>query len=193
MSRFVYGRQGITESMTLPQPRPQDYPKECWKNAPFNYVLYRCGEYCKFVLATAYGLLKREHKHILVDIKVHDLKPGEHPCLPGWHCDSVLDPEHDSRPENHIIFVTGHGCLTEFTTGEYELETTKTDPRSYNKQLSEIKPTYSSVKSCTLTKYGRWNFHRGPAAKIAEKRLLIRISETDVVRPRRQPFQVTYV
>jgi hypothetical protein len=85
--------------------------------------------------------IKNNRKYVIVDVKVHMLKPGFSPAIPGWHTDGVprgerLNPLSNEepdifaqdcisngitkidntvlRPTHFHMLVTGQGCLTEF-------------------------------------------------------------------------------
>ena len=57
-----------------------------------------------------------------------------------------------------------------------------------NDLKAQIAETYPDVKevevpSCQIVTYGRYDFHRGSVSLADGKRLLIRVTETDLVRP----------
>lgn len=168
------------------QPDLEDFPELNFKNAHVNHVLENTTDYIRTVIKNI--KLVGGRAHTIVDIKVHDIEPGKHPCLPGWHCDSVIDPSHPTEGEIHHIFVTGQASLTEFIGEPICL---CIDSRlqqqqllnSFRNQICNINPRIIRIPSCTITTYGRLDFHRGSTGLFNEKRLLIRVTETDLIRP----------
>jgi hypothetical protein len=131
------------------------------------------------------------HNFVLVDVKTQEISKGKIPCIPGWHTDTIINPFHDSRPEVHHIFVTGYASLTEFIDQPVTLEVCQNleDPvmlANFRSQIDRIDPQVTKLNSCQLTTYGRFDFHRGSVGKYPERRLLIRVTESDVVRPRKK-------
>lgn len=73
--------------------------------------------------------IRGDHKHIVVDTKVHMLMAGMFPAIPGWHTDGVPrgnsgDPQAKDKPNIWLqekgrspkfhLLVTGEGALTDF-------------------------------------------------------------------------------
>lgn len=155
------------------------YPEFTCKNAEFDLIYKKSNHYIHYVLNNI--KLRNKHKYVAVDVKVHDLKVGECPCIPGWHCDTTIELR-DELPEVHHLFVTGEGCLTEFIDEPLSLK----HGSLYELQRQIRKDVkVKAIDSCTITTYGRFDFHRGPIAKINEKRLLVRVTETDIIVPNR--------
>lgn len=150
--------------------------------------------------------LTHSRKHTLVDIKVHMLKAGFCPAIPGWHTDGIprqedgsargpLEPDYARQgsplrqtPIYHL-FVTGFNCLTEFIDEPlcldlppgrdlYARMTKQVDLRVAS---GELKP--KKVESCAWTTFDWWDIHRGVPATGDEWRLLIRVTETDYDTP----------
>ena len=176
----------------FPQPSQGDFPSLQFKYASFSYVYANTTSYVQQVLDAM--PLQHKHKRVVVDVKVTDIKPGSPPCLPGWHCDSVIDPYDTTLPEAHHIFVTGNASLTEFIGEPVSLHY---DPSLkhqkllafFRSQLNEFKNLKVwKVPSCRITTYGRFDFHRGSIGLFPEKRLLIRATETDLIKPRNTPY-----
>lgn len=112
-------------------------------------------------------MLKYSYKYI--DVKVHKLKAGNTPCIPGWHLDGGF--EHSS---DYILMVSGVS-LTDFNSGEYEYipgeKIMLTNARLAN--LSEA-DTYSA-KDWTPYYYDNTMPHRGTPARCDGSRFLFRI------------------
>jgi hypothetical protein len=138
--------------------------------------------------------LTRQRRYLAVDIKVHDVEPRRYTCIPGWHCDTVINPYHQTLGEIHHIFVSGGAALTEFIGEPVSLEILEglSGPsllQALQKQLKDLQFSVQKVPSCQIVTYGRWDFHRASLGLYPEKRLLIRVSETDVIRPSVQKLQ----
>jgi hypothetical protein len=120
-------------------------------------------------------------KYQYVDIKVHDLVKGSRTTRDNhWHLDSSLTPQ-DGEFENYL-FVTGNHNLTEFSTDQI-LAKKHTNSFSFNKEVAPLVRNITPIKSCTITKYDGFNLHRGVKCEIPEKRLLIRLINTDTKLP----------
>ena len=89
-----------------------------------------------------------------VDVKVQELSPGQYTCIPGWHSDTKGDPN-----AIHHLYVVGEN-RTEFL---------------------EPDGSVNVIPNATWKTYGS-DLHRGPRVKIGETRLLIRVTESDMVK-----------
>ena len=98
-----------------------------------------------------------------VDVKVQPLSIGETTCLPGWHKDSVSDPD----ALHHLFIIGDNRTWFKMCDGEVEL------PHGH----------YAT--------YGSDVDHRGPEVEIVEVRLLVRVTESNVIRPN-TVFRKTY-
>lgn len=106
----------------LPPPTEEDLQGVVsFKYADFDYAYRECGsDYVRHVLESA--PIQGNHKRVLVDIKIHDLKHGEYPCVPGWHLDGSANiRDLPKRPEIFSLFVTGDHARTEFLRRPIEL------------------------------------------------------------------------
>ncbi|MGE0710294.1 MAG: hypothetical protein AB7N76_13730 [Planctomycetota bacterium] len=187
-ARVLYNAEPLRLGVELPPPSPEDLPRTCFKLAALERVRAETSDYVRAVLDAA--ALRGEHRFVVVDVKVQEVEAGRFPCIPGWHCDSVLDPHHPSRPEVHHLFVSGAACLTEFVAEPVELEVgPAASPRAFlralARQVARLDPAVRAVPSCRLVEYGRLDLHRGARAREDERRLLVRVTETDVIEPRR--------
>ena len=180
---FTFNSTPYTLGPSLRAPSEEDLPMVFFKYAPIDYVRENSNAYVNHVLNNM--PIQHKHRRVLVDVKLHDLNEGDVPCIPGWHCDSIVDPFHKSRPEVHHIFVTGAGCLTEFMKSLVELNIEKDDMfNSLRRQLKRKQGLETfHVDSCRIMSYSRFSFHRGVSAKKKEKRLLIRVTESDIIKP----------
>lgn len=123
------------------------------------------------------GFCNRKHDRVVVDLKVVDLKEGETTCIPGWHIDTVVTPYHDSLPENHLIFCTEFG--TEFLNTPVEFNPNMMHFREVLETLGEHE--VFTADPGKVYRYSRTHFHRGPKVTRDCRRLLMRITETNVI------------
>ena len=119
----------------------------------------------------------------LVDYKVRDLKVGECGCmLEGWHLDVVPNPHHDSKPDIHLIYSTEFG--TDFLTKELPvsegLEHFKDVLSDYSD--SELEDFCEQSKPNSVSMYNRFQLHRGPVVTKDCRRMLLRLTATEVIR-----------
>lgn len=184
--RFVYNAAPLRLGASLPPPGAGDLPRVTFKHAPLERVRAESGDWVRAVLDAV--ALRGLHRWVVVDVKVTAIEPGRYPCIPGWHCDSVLDPLHPSRPEVHHLLVTGTASLTEFVAAPVELEigpapSARAFLAGLGRQLAAQEPPVRAVPSCRLVEYGRFDLHRGARGVARETRVLVRVTETDVIQP----------
>lgn len=131
------------------------------------------------VLSDMTKYLSKQHRFTLVDVKVKDVASNAYTCIPGWHIDSVTNPRHESSPENHLIWV--QGTPTEFVRDPVEFPWELTH---FSQVIDEI-PIDNAMKlnENSIYRYGRYHLHRGPRVGPRERRILIRVTETDLIRP----------
>ncbi len=114
-----------------------------------------------------------------LDYKVRDLEPLQYGCpIPGWHLDVVRNPNHNTRPDVHMIFTTE--CGTELLMNHIPLSKSCVDwkecldlPRGED-EIIQLEPNKVHF-------YNRYQFHRGPIVERAMRRLMIRITGTEVI------------
>jgi len=167
----------------LRQPRIEDL-RGCsmFKYAPLDYI-HGLTPYVKKVIGHA--PIVGNHKYVLVDVKISKVQKGRWSCLRGWHCDVTMNPVRPERPEKHHLFVSGHNCLTEFVKHpsliQFDDKIRYPNKSWIDDQLEGC--SVIEVPSCQYVTYGRRTLHRGPKAKEDEIRLLVRITETDIILP----------
>lgn len=156
------------------------------KYGSWNFAYNNTSKYVRSILDKI--PIQNNHKSVLVDIKVHTLEIGERPTLPNWHIDCVTNP-FDPRPEEvHHIFVAGK-CLTEFLEEDIEIDISPIDRiANFNKYCEGQKIT--TIPNRKIVTYGRFP-HRGAICNIPETRLLIRVTESDILKPKNQVFEPT--
>lgn len=119
----------------------------------------------------------------LVDYKVKELKKGDCGCmLDGWHLDVVENPWHKSKPDTHIVYSTEFG--TEFLTCKIPV---RTDEDHFEKTLSlydleDLELHTVQSKPNHVSMYNRFQLHRGPKVSRNCKRMLLRLTATEVVK-----------
>ena len=192
LSQFDFNYQPLSLGKSFEQPKPEDFPSLCFKNSPLPYVREHTTLYVQKVLDAV--PLTRKRRYLTVDVKVHDVELGRYTCIPGWHCDTVIDPYHQTPGEIHHIFVSGEAALTEFIAEPVSLTISEglSGPpllQTLQTQLQSLRFPIQKVPSCRIVTYGRWDFHRASIGLFPEKRLLIRVSETDVIRPSVQKLE----
>jgi hypothetical protein len=190
MTSHQFNFQPLTFGKSFPQPEENDFPEICFKYGDYDYVFQHTTPYVQRILDAA--PVQGKHQYVVVDIKVANIQVGKPPCIPGWHCDTVVDPFHDSLPEVHHLFVTGNASLTQFIGMPLNLEIPEGLQHQkllahLRKQIDRLTYPVVTIPSCQWATYGRYDFHRGNPGSYEEKRLLVRVTETDVITPIRQP------
>ncbi len=165
----------------------------CFKYADYDYVYRNCAnDYIRYVLdhIPIFG----RHKHVLLDVKVHDLKQGQIPCVPGWHLDGSINPKNlPKRPEVFTLFVTGSNARTEFFSEPIRIEVEDswnfaTMSRKCSRFVPQLTLAVWTAGYCQFVTYDDHHFHRGRRATGNEKRLLIRTTETDIITPQNRIY-----
>lgn len=150
------------------------WPYEDWKYASVDHVYPRTSPTVqKIIDATPITGTKR---HTLIDVKVQDLHPNLCSCLPGWHFDGV--PLSDDL---HHLCVVGGPC-TEFLADPIVLRMDEDMKLPEIPDLPVIKISEGDIHTFTS-----FDLHRGVYATEPCRRLLVRITESDRIRPRNQP------
>tara|TARA_Y100000114_G_C11764120_1_gene332338 strand:+ start:31577 stop:32152 length:576 start_codon:yes stop_codon:yes gene_type:complete len=117
----------------------------------------------------------------LVDYKVRDLKVGDCGCiLEGWHLDVVSNPNHKSNPDHHLIYSTEFG--TDFVAQPIEYTATTNHFNSCLSDLDAESLPYVTAKPSHISAYNRFQLHRGPIVTRDCRRMLLRLTATEVVR-----------
>jgi len=166
-----------------------EYPKVNWKYASAKWVLAHAestNDTLRDIILQC--PIEGNHKRILLDVKVQDLVPSKTSCIPGWHLDGPENPLHDSKPEIHHLYIHEEGGETEFIKDEFDL---KVNDKMTQKQIVGMIPDDVNVTKCSagyFTTFTRFDFHRGINVKKPMRRLLVRLTETDVILPRNKPY-----
>lgn len=193
----------IDSFFTLKGSFKADFPLDILKNEP---MLFNCDRDAAYNLG---GPITKEYLEnlpedwkdckIVVDSRVHMLKPGWLPCIGGYHTDDVprraeLNWQPDfERPiyrSNHIMgLVNGEVCPTQFAVGKFSLEIPPSDQITYqvwHKQIQTmVEDGFLRSYFAESGKYIEFNdraFHQGTFAKKDGWRWFIRVSkDTDRV------------
>lgn len=167
------------------------FPSEWFNELPLTYFKYIPFDRAQKILPEPMKLVfdrmlklivAREGMRLLVDYKVRDLKRGDYGCpLKGWHIDCVTNPRHKSRPERHLIFSTEFG--TEYMTTPLEV---LAEEEHFSKTVERLtsansKVAYIQVIPNTITQYERLNLHRGPLITKDCRRVVLRLTQTEVI------------
>lgn len=156
--------------------------------------------------------LKGDKSYITVDTKVTFLMPSWYPAIPGWHTDGVprgeellpdakgkprLDKQNElkeSAPHYHVISV-GLDSPTEFISQPFELDIENFDNSDLYKELTQKVNPLVNNKELSVTSisdawvsWDWWNVHRAIPAESTGWRLLIRVTESDVLKARVKDF-----
>jgi hypothetical protein len=175
-------------------------------NASLEDALKYGGDLTRAALGSMNLTMKK--KYIIVDTKIHMLIPGMCPAIPGWHTDGVprgnsLDPTAKQKPNIYAqeemdspifhLLVTGETCLTHFIKErEFELNVpSQPDTKLYkmvskqvNEKVGNGELTSYEAPSCTPVMWDWWEIHTGIPAKKHEWRFLIRVTESDIQKPK---------
>jgi len=162
-------------------------PEYDWKYAPFDLAYRSLPPFFQYVVSQA--PIEHKHKRVLIDVKVQHLTPEKESCLPGWHLDGPPNPLHAALPEKHHLLIMG-GAPTEFVGQKLVLSVPDVD--THQKDLLAQIPEDVSIEPIGLDafySFTRFDWHRGVFAEQPLTRVLIRVTETDVIQPVRHPVK----
>jgi len=160
-----------------------------WKYASLKYVMGQdttCDTIREIVSQCP---LQHKHKRVLIDVKVQRLTPSVTSCLPGWHLDGPGNPLHLSKSELHHLYIHDEGGETEFIDEEFELDVR---PDMSQKEIVDLIPNtvkITTTKAKNFVTFTRFDFHRGINVKTPLTRLLVRLTETDLIVPSNKPYK----
>jgi hypothetical protein len=165
-----------------------EYPTVNWKYASLEYVLEHPSTNQTLRDIISQCPLMNQHKRVLIDVKVQNLIPSKTSCIPGWHLDGPENPLHPSRPELHHLYIHEQGGETEFIADSFKLDI---DVDMKQREIVKLIPDNVSVTKTVaghFTTFTRFDFHRGINVKKPMKRLLVRLTETDLILPSNKPY-----
>lgn len=147
--------------------------------------------------------LHGDREYVVVDTKIHMLKPGFMPAIPGWHTDAVPRATHSASPVGPLppdlarqidlqsprmhLLTTGTGCHTLFAVDPIELDleangTTDLYAEVTRKMEAEYGGAFQEYP-CRAVEWDWWQLHTAQCARASEWRFLIRVTETDYCAP----------
>jgi len=164
--------------------------KRAFKYADFFDTKKKASCYVRDILNQMEKHIENKHKYVLVDIKTSLLSAGNLPAYGFWHTDCTLNLKHESRPEHHVIFISGAGSQTEFVSSEMEIDFNDIDLKKWSPLYEEkvfaaianSKAKLEKINERQLYSYGR-DLHRACPATFSGPRILVRMTETDLIRP----------
>ena len=146
------------------------FPSEDFKYADLNFVYPRTSSLVRQIVDKA--PITGRYKRVLIDVKVQDLHPEICSCIPGWHLDGSMQ-----EIEIHHLCVL-NGPQTEFI-----------DEPLYISDASKIPADVriTTAREGFITTFSSLDFHRGVYATKPTRRLLVRLTETNIIQPRNKP------
>lgn len=154
-----------------------------WSNVPVQTLKYKklnmrvlwdLPEHAFSVVNKMLTYAKPEYTNTLVDFKVKELRAGDCGCaLEDWHIDVVRNPNHKSKPDNHLIYTTIVGT-------EFMLDKLTQNVEDFSNLILPDEPNVWKAPVDSIVQFDRFNLHRGPVVEYPCKRVLIRLTQTDV-------------
>jgi len=180
----VIGDLGAVDPRSIPQRFGQDIFEdgEDWHDVESLFISEVINDFGR--------RFRRAMPETILDSRVHMLKPGWFPCIPGWHYDeverfeggdlvkedgAVLDWDRTYEGKEHYMMILdfGSGSLTEFARARVA------DPRvknytELNRLFQAHSPLIEQVKSNAIYRFDILDAHRGVPAKRDGWRYFIR-------------------
>jgi len=174
----------------------------CLFGADADFAYHKGGPLTRWFLDTLEGVAGDPDPDFAytIDSRVHMLKPGWYPCIPGWHLDLIPrdaggQPDIDNPPEGdrHWLCCIGDCSLTQFLASPVDLERPSREEIVYNSFNTQINRLVNSgriypstVSSGSIVEFGPSDLHRGQAAHKDGWRFFIRCSKTKHRMPANQ-------
>lgn len=147
------------------------------------FVIKNSSDQVRSIIQEMLPNINNKHNNVIIDVKVHDLKLGEMPCMNNWHMDCVGRHDEEFKEECHHLIIFGDCSRTIFLCDSITLENVPNDKViNWNKVIDLHPYNIFQIKPNHIYTYGR-NLHRGAPATKDGRRLLIRITETDKIKP----------
>ena len=150
------------------------------KNALLENVFEEYDDDIIHALKTMASSLKPSFKRYLVDIKSHDLKVGDIPCLPGWHLDGG-----PASLGQYVLCVSGISNTTflnesvKIPSGDnMKVVCNRLDKRIRSRELSNFQ-----IGNWEMFLYDNLAPHRGSVSVDNGRRLLLRVMGTNTINP----------
>jgi hypothetical protein len=130
------------------------------------------------IIEKLYSHVNKKYRHILVDVKLHNLSKNEVPCIPGWHVDG------GPSVESEYVLCTAGSSLTEFYTKQFYMNFDGNVRKFCGDLDRHIGDNYSlKMSDWQVFKYNNTVPHRGAKAHIDGPRLLVRVMGSDKILP----------
>lgn len=153
-----------------------DVPVQMLKYKPLSVTLWdSLPQQAQEVVSVMWNNLEEGYKNTLLDFKVRELNVGDCGCpLEGWHIDVTRNPNHEGKPDRHMIYSTVVG--TEFMTTPIT-----TDSDDFAQVHIPDNAGVWQAPADSIVIYDRLNMHRGPVVQQPCRRVLIRLTQTDII------------
>jgi hypothetical protein len=188
-STFRYGKTLTTFNESIIKSEPMIF------GGSYDFSMQHAGPITRDFLQA----VPEQYRTGIFDSRVHMLKKGFFPCIPGWHHDEVPRTLPNGQPNyaenmkvNHVMAIQGDICPTQFAVGECDLPI---DPCSsttiyaqwhplIEKMISDSQLQKVSVQSARLIEFDSDSLHQGTAATCGGWRFFGRMSSNSS-----RPFQ----
>lgn len=130
------------------------------------------------IIEKLYGHIDKKYRHILVDVKLHNLSKSDVPCIPGWHVDG------GPNVESEYVLCTAGSSLTEFYTKPFYMNFDGNVRKFCDDLNCHIGDTFTmKMSDWQVFKYNNMVPHRGASAHADGPRLLVRVMGSDKISP----------
>jgi hypothetical protein len=160
-----------------------------FKDASIEFARKNTNSIVKYIIDHA--PVRNQHVRILIDVKIHYMEVGGYTCMKGWHLDGSVNAKSiPKKPEVHHLFIAGVCGHTEFLDTKVDLPIDESlNFVQISKKVggaldnTEGLPVFAVPNSQYVT-YGDHDFHRPAKIMQSGYRLMVRVTETDVLEPR---------
>lgn len=186
----------IDSTFSMPEVQAEDViDQPNFKYADFEEAYSRSCPYVKTIMDEMRLHIAGKHRYTLIDIKHQEIKKDKLPAYGFWHTDVTLDITHPAIVERHTIFISGADCQTQFVNSLIYPNIDHLDlkrwsdlyEQSIQMEINDSMANLLDIKEGMLYAYGR-DLHRATHAKKDGTRILIRATETDIIRPIKKRF-----
>mgnify|MGYP001176759229 CR=1 FL=1 len=132
--------------------------------------------YCRAIVDAMLRHVSKRRKYLYVFVGIEDFREGDPSGF--WHLDTTLNPV---RAYENFLFVAGVNT-TEFAINQLEIEEARS-AKDLHDQVEALTLRKVQIPPFTIIRYYEGNVHRKPLVQKDEKRLLIRLSNTDAFKP----------
>lgn len=134
--------------------------------------------------------IEKEHRYLSFDVKLKNVIKGKCPSIYGWHCDGKnINSWNQPVQDRYLLLVNDENCLTEFLTEPVSLYVNDSydvikQMKYFQEQISSQKVKKTKIEPWTLVEYSNDTFHTVTEPLKNHRRLLIRVNESDYLKPR---------